>query len=287
MRHTLAAHDSRALTGLCAACARKRISSSIASRAALATRTFSQNPQTLPRRNQPPVRAVPRRWLSTSNAPPLASPQPSLSEEQQPPTSPSAAAAAATDTPLSYYALFPRTLSTGAPPTGPFTIDTRALHREFLQLQAASHPDFHHNAAAGSSTLARRKAEAVSSHINTAYTTLASPLLRAQYLLATRYGRDLAGDEASELSGPADPEVLMVVLEARESIEEAATEGELEGVREENEARIAASLRALERAFVEEDVEAAVKETVRLRYWVNIRDSVKNWEAGKPVVLQH
>lgn len=98
---------------------------------------------------------------------------------------------------------------------------------------------------------------------------------------------DLAGDEAAEKSGPADPEVLMVVLEARESIEEAQREEDLEEVRGENETRIEECLEALERAFKEEDVDAAVRETVRLRYWVNIRESVDNWEEGKPVVLQH
>lgn len=203
--------------------------------------------------------------------------------------------------PLPYYALFPQTLPDGPPPTGLFPIDTRALRREFLQLQAASHPDFHHSASQSASeststststsssshSTPRRKAEALSSHINSAYKTLSSPLLRAQYILASRYGIDLAGDEASTLTGPADPDLLTEVLYARETIEEAGSEKDLEGVRAENEARIEACLKSLEEAFAAEDVARATRETVRLRYWVNIRESVDSWEEGKPVVLQH
>jgi molecular chaperone HscB len=34
-------------------------------------------------------------------------------------------------------------------------------------------------------------------------------------------------------------------------------------------------------------VEAAKREAVRLRYWVNIKESLDNWERGKPIVLEH
>lgn len=98
---------------------------------------------------------------------------------------------------------------------------------------------------------------------------------------------DLAGDEASSLTGPADPELLTEVLYAREMIEEAASEKDLEGITKENDERIEDCLKELERAFVEEDLDAAVKQTVRLRYWENIKESLHNWEEGKPVVLQH
>lgn len=175
----------------------------------------------------------------------------------------------------------------------------RSLRREFLQLQAASHPDFHHAAGSSSSSsstspsastehsASRRQAEAVSSHINAAYKTLSSPLSRAQYLLSERYGYDLAGDEASSLTGPADPELLMEVLYARETIEDAASEKDLDGVKNENDERIRQSLATLADAFSKEDMQTAVRETVRLRYWENIRESIHNWEEGKPIVLQH
>lgn len=79
----------------------------------------------------------------------------------------------------------------------------------------------------------------------------------------------------------------MDVLEAREAIEEAEEEGDLKGLREENDERMAESVRILEEAFAKDDLETAKKEAVRLRYWVNIGDSIHGWEKGKPVVLQH
>ena len=81
--------------------------------------------------------------------------------------------------------------------------------------------------------------------------------------------------------------MLMEVLEAREAIEDAEREEDLEGLRTENEARIEASVGVLEEAFQKDDLEAAKNEAVRLRYWVNIRESLDSWEKGKPVVLQH
>ncbi|KAL2266643.1 hypothetical protein VTJ83DRAFT_5995 [Remersonia thermophila] len=117
-----------------------------------------------------------------------------------------------------YYALFPETLPDGPPPRGKFHIDVRALRREFLRLQAASHPDFHHHAADASAAVAdassssaaaeqndpsssqsrksaaRLRAEEHSALINAAYKTLSSPLLRAQYLLRELYGIDVESE---------------------------------------------------------------------------------------------
>lgn len=179
--------------------------------------------------------------------------------------------------PETHYDFFPSTLPLGPPPRGHFPIDTRALRREFLQLQARAHPDMHPPGAA------KVKAEALSARINEAYKTLANPLLRAQYLLSLR-GVDVANDERLKVDEPA---LLMLVLEAREAIEDAGSEEELSEVREENEERIEKGEEALEMAFREDDVESAKREAVRMRYWVNIRESLDNWEPGKPVVLEH
>jgi molecular chaperone HscB len=195
-----------------------------------------------------------------------------------------------------FYSLFPETLPNGPPPSGPFAVDIRKLRREFLRLQAASHPDFHHSAsgasnaestAAAAHSPARRAAEAASATINEAYKTLSSPLLRAQYLLQQQHGIDLAADEAGSASGAADPEVLMAVLEAREAIEAAESEDDLVEVGEENEGRIRECEDGLATAFADGDVDAATGLAVRLRYWMNVRESIQNWEKGKEVVLQH
>lgn len=175
-----------------------------------------------------------------------------------------------------HYDWFPTSLPQGPPPTGRFPIDVRTLRREFLQLQARAHPDMH--AAAN-----KARAEATSASINEAYKTLSNPLLRAQYLLALR-GVDVANDEKLKVE---EPDLLMMVLEAQEEIEEATSEADLETPTKENEARIAESEQRLEDAFHGDDIEAAKKEAVRMRYWVNIRESLSNWEENKPVTLQH
>ena len=185
-------------------------------------------------------------------------------------------AQSATQQPQTHYAFFPNSLSTGPPPQGPFSIDLNALKREFLQLQAKAHPDLHPQEH-------KKRAEATSARINEAYKTLQSPLLRAQYLLSQR-GIETAEDETAKVD---DPELLMEVLEAREQIEEAESEEDLVGMKDENDARIQESIKTLEQAFAEDSVELAKSETVKLRYWMNISESIANWEKGKPVVLEH
>lgn len=178
--------------------------------------------------------------------------------------------------PQTHYDFFPQTLPDGPPPKGHFPIDTRTLRREFLQLQAKAHPDLH-------PPHLKSRAEAMSSRINEAYKTLSNPLLRAQYLLELR-GVDVANDETAKVE---DPELLMEVLDARELIEEAREESDLEPLKAENDERIRESEAVLERCFAEDDVDGAKSESVRLRYWVNIADSLHHWEKGKPVVLEH
>ncbi|KAL7900030.1 hypothetical protein HDV63DRAFT_370168 [Trichoderma sp. SZMC 28014] len=182
---------------------------------------------------------------------------------------------ASSPSPPTHYEIFPETLPLGPPPTGHFPINTRALRREFLALQARHHPDRHPQN--------KLRAEATSALINEAYKTLANPLLRAQYLLSLR-GVDVATDETMQVD---DPSLLMVVLEAHEEISDAAAAEDLEELTAVNDKRIRESEDVLERAFREDDVMAAKKEAVRLRYWVNIKQSLDDWEEGKPVVLQH
>ncbi|PVH99488.1 putative chaperone [Periconia macrospinosa] len=175
-----------------------------------------------------------------------------------------------------HYTFFPTTLPSGPPPQGAFTVDVNALKREFLQLQARAHPDLHPPED-------KNKAQALSARINEAYKTLQNPLLRAQYLLSLR-GIEVAEDETAKVE---DPELLMEVLETREEIEEAQSEEDLVDMKTKNEDRIEKSVKILEEAFEKDDLDAAKSEAVKLRYWINIKESLDGWEQGKPVVLQH
>lgn len=180
------------------------------------------------------------------------------------------------DGPQTHYHFFPNSLPAGPPPAGTFHIDLSALRKEFLRLQARAHPDLHPVAH-------KARAQALSARINEAYKTLQSPLLRAQYLLSLR-GIDVGGDEAARVE---DAGLLMEVMEAREAIEEAESEEEVRVLWDVNEGRIERSVGVLEEAFRRDDVEGAGREAVRLRYWVNIKESLDAWEKGKPVVLVH
>lgn len=178
--------------------------------------------------------------------------------------------------PQNHYELFPETLGANAiPPSGSFGIDVKLIRREFLQLQAKAHPDRMPQDR-------KRQAEGLSARINEAYKTLCDPLLRAQYLLGLR-GVDTE-DETAKVD---DPTLLLEVLNTREVIEEAETESDLEPVRLENEARIADSVAVLDAAFQNDDLSRAKAESIKLRYWVNIRDCIAAWEKGKPVVMIH
>ncbi|KAI2635169.1 Co-chaperone Hsc20 [Xylaria nigripes] len=178
--------------------------------------------------------------------------------------------------PQTHYDFFPKSLPEGPPPRGTFKVDVRALRREFLTLQAGAHPDLHPSHM-------KARAQATSARINEAFRTLENPLRRAQYILSLR-GRDIANDETAKVD---DPELLMLVLETRECIEEAEEEGDLEVLKAENEERIRLCEEQLEKLFAADELDAASAEAVRLKYWVNVRESINNWEKGKPVVLQH
>ena len=183
-----------------------------------------------------------------------------------------------TSKPQTAFDFFPSTIPAGPPPQGSFDIDLSALRKEFLQLQAKAHPDRHADPALKS------KAEATSAAVNNAYKTLQDPLQRARHILLTQRAIDLENDEASKED---DQELLMMVLEARETIEDAEEESQLDGLRGEMEERIQNSAQTLGQAFAQSNWDAAKTEAIRLRYWMNIKDSIQSWEKGKPVVLIH
>ncbi len=73
----------------------------------------------------------------------------------------------------------------------------------------------------------------------------------------------------------------------REMIESAEGEGEVEGLRVENQRKLEGSVKVLGEMCGDGDWDAAKSEAVKLRYWVNIREALRDWEPGKPVVLVH
>lgn len=188
------------------------------------------------------------------------------SSERQPPTQTTAT------TTTTHYSIFPQTFPRGPPPHTSFSPDLRQLRKEYLQLQAKAHPDV-------ASAAHKSHAEALSARINEAYKTLQDPLRRAQYLLAQK-GIDVADDSAKLDAETDGGDLLMEVMEAREAVDDVDDEEGLVKIRNENNARIDKSVQILESAFAEEDLATATREAVKLRYWMNIDESIKGWEKG-------
>lgn len=186
-----------------------------------------------------------------------------------------------------YFSLFPATFAKGMPDMG-FTLDTKALRKEYRKLQAVHHPD---RAGGGDGTVAAAAEAAAapltSALINKAYETLHDPLKRAQYIIATHSGEDLNNDEIGKRYQFQDKEMLLEMMDIHERMEEIMDQRELNAMKKENEAKIKALVNDLSSAFAHQDWDKATFKTVRLKYCYNIKEALKNWAPGEPVTLTH
>lgn len=201
----------------------------------------------------------------------------------------------------SYFDLFPKNFPGGGPPQDSFISNSKSLRREYRQLQSENHPDI----LFGSSLLKGAKDQLdFSSVINRAYTALRNPYSRIAHFVQLYHPQhlDISQDEvAKELiakfqsqsseSSFEYKEMLMLVLEAHESLEMATLETELDDLSVENDAIIADSEEKLQKLITSEwpvkDWDPIIMEAIRLKYWVNIQNAIKEWEQGKPVHLTH
>ncbi|KAK3810791.1 MAG: Co-chaperone HscB, C-terminal oligomerization domain-containing protein, partial [Benniella sp.] len=158
-----------------------------------------------------------------------------------------------------------------------FDIDVRQLRNKFLRIQQQIHPDsFSHNTN-GDQIYAQQQ----SSLANKAYATLKEPLSRANYML------DLLGASVHETESLDEPELLMEVMEARELLEDAQTEDEIQDLKSQNDARIKEAVDGLSKAFQSQDLEKAKTLAIELQYWIRIQNVIRDWVAGHPIVADH
>ena len=203
-----------------------------------------------------------------------------------------------------------------------FEVDLDALEAAMKRLQKVLHPD----KFGARSERARAHSAEQASLVNRAYAVLRDPLRRAKYMLAARGARlgedddDDFGDDAAErrfatssldsdgdssragaadsrpstvrheptrAHEPVDPEVLMLAMETREAIEDAAADTDptrrreaLAAVAAAAAARESACVAALARAFDGDppDVPAAKRATVELAYLARAREEIKEKE---------
>ncbi|KFH66282.1 hypothetical protein MVEG_08381 [Podila verticillata NRRL 6337] len=165
----------------------------------------------------------------------------------------------------------------GLSPEPTFDIDVRALRTKFFKIQQQVHPDSYSQNTNSDQVYAQQQ----STLANKAYATLKEPLSRANYLL------DLAQSPIHESESLDNPELLMEVMEARELLEDAQTEDEVQDLKNVNDARVQETCQGLSEAFKEKDLEKAKELAIKLQYWIRIQNVIRDWAAGKPIVADH
>ncbi|KAI1308010.1 hypothetical protein EDD11_004346 [Mortierella claussenii] len=165
----------------------------------------------------------------------------------------------------------------GLSPEPTFDVETKDLRNKFLRIQQQVHPDSYSQNTNGDQIYAQQQ----SSLANKAYSTLKEPLSRANYIL------ELLGASIHETESLDEPELLMEVMEARELLEDAQTEQEVEDLKSVNDNRIKQAVEGLSCAFQKQDLEAAKTLAIELQYWIRIQNVIRDWAAGKPIVADH
>ncbi|CED84654.1 Mitochondrial J-type chaperone [Phaffia rhodozyma] len=154
----------------------------------------------------------------------------------------------------------------GMDKNGTFDLDEGSLRREFLLRSKEVHPD----GFKGKGEIEYQFAQQQSSLLNKAYETLKTPLSRAQYILSLS---DIRVQEADAIT---DQALLMEIMEAREALEDAESEEEVDAIREENREKAKRTTEQLSEAFMKGDLPRAKDLTIELRYWRNVDDAVSN-----------
>ncbi|KAH3687135.1 hypothetical protein WICPIJ_001890 [Wickerhamomyces pijperi] len=173
-----------------------------------------------------------------------------------------------------YFELFPNTFKDSSL-KHQFKVDLRKLRKEYRSLQAIHHPDKTHNVEE------QAQEENFSNLLNQAYNQLKTPLTRSQYILKTQ-GIDITKDD-----NIIDDDILMEILSVNEQLESIGTESELKKLQMENDEKINGILEQLEHCYDKNDLKQALHLTVNLKYFENIKKSIKNWESGARIVLDH
>ncbi|KAI0033179.1 HSCB C-terminal oligomerization domain-containing protein, partial [Vararia minispora EC-137] len=149
----------------------------------------------------------------------------------------------------------------------PFRVDPSKLKLRFRDIQRHVHPDVW-------SPYGEQKVEAardLSGLVNKAYNTLLSPVSRIEYILS-RHGLDVAETDQVD-----DPELLMEILEAREGLQDASSQQQVDNIRQENAERVKDVVEELEQLVDTQDWERARQAAVRLKYLQGIEDAAKAW----------
>ncbi|WWC91717.1 Fe-S protein assembly co-chaperone HscB [Kwoniella dendrophila CBS 6074] len=148
-----------------------------------------------------------------------------------------------------------------------FKLNKNELRLNWLKRQKELHPD----KFSSKGDLTINKARELSGRINNAYNVLGDELKRTEYLLSIH---NKATDETDKID---DPMMLAEILEAREELEEAASQDEIQRIRDVNHEKVEDIIKQLEQAFSENppNIEEAKNLSVQLRYWKGLENAAK------------
>ncbi|KAI0078874.1 Co-chaperone Hsc20 [Panus rudis PR-1116 ss-1] len=149
----------------------------------------------------------------------------------------------------------------------PFNVDQSQLRDRFRKAMTVVHPDLW----AGRNDEKQKDAELISSILNTAYRTLSDPVQRVLYILR-REGIPTEGENILD-----DPELIMEVMELRESIENAESQEEVDKIREENQGSIDKLVQEISRLIDTKDWSGVALAAAKLKYLRGIDDAARNW----------
>lgn len=146
-----------------------------------------------------------------------------------------------------------------------FNILSTKLTKSFRQLQTLVHPDKFGN----KSEREQINSAEWSSLINKAYKTLSNTLVRGQYLLK------LHGEEMPRDNSSLDKEFLMDMMERNEEVEEAVSREQLELISNKIQDEISEATDQLKDLFASNDLTAAKKLLVKMKYLLSIQTSIQ------------
>lgn len=150
------------------------------------------------------------------------------------------------------------------------------LDANFKRLQKSVHPDKFGRRSGKEQELS---ADA-STQLNVAYRILRGAATRAQYLLQL-HGIDAIG-EAAGREGRVDPELLMEVMEARETLEDASvTAAAVAALNARVLRAIGTTVADLNAAFRARDHPRAADITVALQYYTKLKSEIDDWLAAR------
>ncbi|KAI0308200.1 hypothetical protein B0F90DRAFT_1680936 [Multifurca ochricompacta] len=149
----------------------------------------------------------------------------------------------------------------------PFIVDESRLKNNFRRMQRYVHPDLW----ASQGEVKTQAAHDLSGLVNEAYSTLLQPLSRIHYILSQH---NLNAAETDQLN---DPHLITEVIEIREALDDASSESEVEGIKNDVAGRISTTVKNIERAVHLENWEEAHREAVRLKYLRGIEAAAEHW----------